>query len=519
MISFLRGIFKIIWILMLILIPISCKKEKNLFWQSTNSIPLIDAIFTLSDIINDTVYDSSKSPVKLIYQRNLFDMSRDNKLLVVPDTTLSNEYYLPMGSISVVPSQLIFQSEQEFQLNTGTAKLNKIILKEGILNIKIKSRILQPIKINYELPSAKKNNVNLEINAIVNGATDIVTPSIFETNISLSGYSIDLTGKQQNSLNKIVSKISIFLSELANQTNINSQNKVEIIATLKNITPSFARGNFGQSTIYSQSNIDLSAFKVIKSGNLYLSKVESTIEVENGVGVDARIQLEKLESINNSSKISLISNELNTPFYINRAVDNPYNCAIKSIQLNEQNSNIKQFIENFPERISCDYKIDINPLANVSNGSDFIYTDKPIKVNFKLEIPLKINSNHLLLEDTLSIDLDSKVDYGIDNAKLKLVLLNYFDCEIKVRLFALNEDKTKGIEFTKNEMIEPYSKNNQIQIINADLSETGKELILKTKKVIAQVELNTSDGFINISADSRLEMKLSIDFKKSNQAF
>lgn len=514
----IKKFFTFVYLLVLGLILISsCKKQMGFEWQTDISIPVAKTSITISNLLASSYIGETKKPITLIYNQTLFE-TKDSELIIIPDTILSSSFSLPFGSITLFPNQLISQTDQEINLTTGNSKLSNLVLKKGQLKLRIISRILEPISIKYIIPPAQYNNKTLEVNTNVKGAFSIDSPAISEVTIDLSGYSIDLTGKLHNSLNKLFSNLLLTLSADADQTVINPLNKIEFEAAFTDLVPSYAKGDFGMSDVDNQNTINLHIFDMIKSGSIHFTDISSKIEIENGVGADAKVKLEKLEGFGKNMSVLLSSNQLSKFININRASDNPYKKALKSIELNQSNSNIKEFIENMPNRINYSYFIGINPLGNISNGNDFVYTDRLIKVRLNLEIPLRTSTNHLILEDTVTLHIDSIRDIGLINSKLKFIAKNYFDNEITIRVYALNSDMTKNIEITKNQSILPQSKDAHDQIIEAAISKETLDLLVNTKKILVQLEINSNGQFVDITNESRLDLKLSVDLRKNNRA-
>ena len=342
----------------------------------------------------------------------------------------------------------------------------------------------------------------------MDGATNVNNPAIIEGEIDLSGYTIDLTGKNHNSLNKVVALIKLSLSNSASQTDITSANSIEFQATFDGLKPYYAKGFFGESNVHvgpSFTNIDI--FKNVKSGIFELDKAKCKLEITNGIGADARLNISKISSVSINQTHELNSSFINKNININRAVDNPYGSSTKLLTFDETNSNIIEMIENMPNRIGYELDVALNPLGNVSNGTDFIYSDRLLKANLYLEIPLKVRTNKLKLQDTLKIDLDTNNQKMVDKAKLRLIAKNYFRQNINLNVYLIDETNHQSKVISSINNIKPYITEAENGYVNIDLNETNLKQLYKSKKIIIEVILDSESNFIEITNDSRIELK------------
>jgi hypothetical protein len=98
----------------------------------------------------------------------------------------------------------------------------------------------------------------------------------------------------------------------------------------------------------------------------------------------------------------------------------------------EENSNLKDFIENMPGEMSLKVTIDINPLGNPSAGNDFYY-GVPLDAKLSLSMPLFASVTNLSFSDTtdFSGDVFKKPVNGI---LLRTVVGNCFPYELDMSM-------------------------------------------------------------------------------------
>jgi len=229
-------------VIFLALISITaCKKERGLSWTSTLNIPIATTTIKLNDFIPDSLLDNTSNPIKLIYNATLYELDK-SLLFSIPDTTIKYPFVLPFGSLTVFPGQIISENEQEVALPTGQAQLSRMVVESGFLKYKITSRILQPMIVHYEIRSASKNGQVLIVEVEVPGAISTSQPAVFGGQVNLNNYAIDLTGKNHNTINKVVAYTRLKLSSNSLQTEINSSTSIDFDVTFNQLKPYYARG-------------------------------------------------------------------------------------------------------------------------------------------------------------------------------------------------------------------------------------------------------------------------------------
>ncbi|MBN2745389.1 MAG: hypothetical protein JXR34_01570, partial [Bacteroidales bacterium] len=89
-----------------------------------------------------------------------------------------------------------------------------------------------------------------------------------------------------------------------------------------------------------------------------------------------------------------------------------------------------------PDKLIYDIDFKTNPLGNISGYNDFIYADYPLNGFISMEIPLKIDLNHLLIEEVTTINFD---DEKIKSGNLIIRAENYFPFDVSLQ-FYLQDD-------------------------------------------------------------------------------
>lgn len=428
----------------------SCRKNSGPSWDVQALAPLIKTSLSINNLVTNSslITNPTDSTVTLVFNDSLYNFTLDS-LLKIRDTTLSYQYpsfsggTIPPGGALPLPA-----STSPTQYNTGAIQLSKAIVSSGKVTLSVSSYLNQPTDYTYSIPSATlgSNPLTLTVKVPAGSASN---PATKDTVCDLSGYTIDLTGPGHNGTNQFLAQITGIVDPsggtLVTQT---QSNGITINVTFQDIVPYYGQGYFGQTnkTIGpQQSNLPL--FGTVSSGSLDLKNVTATFTLENGFGVDARITIPQLTSINQRSggiTIPMTGNIINNTININRATQtyNPASPVVPSIQtysLTPANSNILQWVDNLPTSIGYTIKLETDPLGNVSGNSDFAFMGQGIKGYLNVSVPLFIAANNLTLADTLPVNFASSSEAEqVKSGTFTLYASNLFPFSAGIQLYLLD---------------------------------------------------------------------------------
>jgi hypothetical protein len=223
---------------------------------------------------------------------------------------------------------------------------------------------------------------------------------------------------------------------------------------------------------------------------------------------------------NQQTQVSLQNANLLNPINISRAQDNGglVSESQYAISLNSSNSNLDQFLENLPNKIRVQGDLRVNPLGNISASNDFIYTNNALHADLKMDIPLRIGIQNLVLSDTIALS-DSERELPVEG-KLVLWIKNGFALDAKVSLYAL---RMEGRDLIASDLhLLPA-------IVGADASsfipvETSLDIpisdaLLQANDLLIEVALQTPNGAgpVGLYASQAIDFKLLVNGNYSIQ--
>ena len=503
----------------------SCRKEMGKpSWDTEVLTPLVHGTLNINNILPDSVLQTNAdSSMKIVFNNNLYNLTMDT-IFKINDTTLTQGYALPIAQTMSTGLAFINNSTTTTYQLPGV-ELRKVIIKSGKVRYSIKNKVNHIMNFKYSIPSATLGGNAFAIDIDVPSAVSGV-PGVYDEIFDLSGYTLDLTGPFHNQINTIYTSLLAKIStDPPASVVINPQDSLVITNTFFDIIPYYAKGYFGQNTFYigpSESNFTM--FNRIVGGTLQLEHVNFNFNIENPIGLDARMYVTNLNSTNTRTNhsLALVAHSLiGMPININRASESGTTVypTYANFPLTTNNSNIKPFIENLPDKLGYSIKIMTNPLGNVSGSNDFIYSDKLLKASMNMEIPLSMVAHDLTLMDTLAMSIASPTGaQNLHSGTLTLFADNGFPFDASVQLYMLNDNNAvvDSIFGYANTIVQaPINASyrvidKKLTKIVLPISEAKMNEMYTIKKVALKVKFNTAaqPNYVKIYSDYTIDVNL-----------
>ncbi len=428
---------------------VGCKQDiGNASWDVDVLAPVIRTELSMADLLADSLLESTADgALRLKVERPLIDLPLDS-ILNIPDTTIDKSIFSPFAA-TFQPGTEVMPITETTQYTLGDIALKKIILRQGTLGLRIKSILAAEVDFTYRIPVAQQFGNPFETTQTL-AAGSAADTSIGEFEFDLTGYSIDLRGTDGTGFNTLETTFVLKTSEDGQAVSVGAFEPFFFLEySFFDIVPDYALGYFGQqSNNVEDQNSEIDVLKRITSGQMFLDSVTIALSITNGVGADARFNLGQLSSINTrqNTTVDLSHDIIGSDLLLTRAQDITGNAEdVVSYQLDFQldnsNSNIKQFIENLPDQLGFTFDFELNPLGNVSSGNDFFYYDSPFETLMDIDIPLRTTLVDLTLVDTLEWDLTGNTAVeSVNSGHFTLIADNGFPMEGMVELILLDGD-------------------------------------------------------------------------------
>ncbi len=510
----------------------SCRKElEKPYWDTQLLAPLVSASLDINNLLPDSILQANAdSSMKIVFQNDIYKLSMDT-LFKIPDTSITKFYTIPVA-YTFNPGQVVVNNSiSETTYNLHGVELRSTTIKSGFVHYQIKSLIKEVTNFVYSIPCAKLNGVPFTINVTVPAAVGSI-PGIYNQTFDLSGYIFDLTGINHNKVNTLFTSFTASVSPTGQPVLVNNTDSLIVKNTFYDLLPDYAQGYFGQKTFdIGPSETKFSMFNRIVGGTIKFEDVNFNLKIENPIGLDAQVFFNNLSSINTrtGNTINLSNSIIGNAVNINRASESWGNVfpTYDVFPLTAANSNIKQMIENLPDKFGYSMQINANPLGNISGSNDFIYSDKLMKAQLDMEIPLSVVAADLTLVDTLALNISNNGTQKFNSGTITLFADNGFPFEAALQMYLLNN--AGGIAdsiFANTNTIDDAPINSSLRVIQKKLTKIAlpisvdkMALLYNTKKILLKIKFNTSakPQYIKIYSEYAIDVKLVGDFNYTIQ--
>jgi hypothetical protein len=501
----------------------ACRKEmERPSWDTDLLAPIVNSSMSINNILPDSILQSNPdSSMKIVYEGDIYKLSMDT-LFSIGDTTLTNAYNIPFSYTFAPGAVVINNSTSETTYNLGGPQLRTVIIKKGSVKFKVTSKIKEKTDFIYKIPCATINGVPFMVNVTVPAAVGS-NPGVFNKTYDLAGYTIDLTGIANNKINTIYTSITAGVSASGDSVLITPADNLVIENTFFDMFPYYAKGYFGTNTFdVGPAFTDFTMFNRITDGTLQLEDINFNLKLENPIGLDARVFINNLTSVNTrtGNSVSLVNSIIGSPINVNRAAESGTTVypTYANFPLTTSNSNIKPMIENLPDKFGYTIQLTTNPMGNVSGSNDFIYSDKLMKAKMNMEIPLSLIASNLTLVDTLDLNIQNNEGQNINSGTITLYAMNGFPFDASVQLYMLDANNNiKDSLYSYSNTIDQALLNSSLRAVGkkgtklvSPISEGKMQMLYNTSKVLLKVKFNTASQsqYVKIYSDYSIDIQL-----------
>jgi hypothetical protein len=413
----------------------------------TENIPPVgakDSSFKTVDISGKSVSNS------LSFELKNLNSPGSNGQQVYMDTSDYLEAYLRMYDLrieeatAVFPTQEVVSITEEVTQQLGDRKLTYIDCRKGKLKIFVTSTVQEQLYLEYTLEGAydKFGRPLKEFTTVPpappGGSTTI------DREYDISGYSIDLSGKNGNKFNTYTQTVKARIDSSGQLRTISLKDSLIIRYDLKEIAPNYLKGYAGRDTVLVNDSTQFDFFSsLFKSGTIQLKDVDLKLILENGMGIDGVVSIKNLAAHSpQNGTVALSGSVLHSPFQVGRAKDFPFKPTISTFSINSTNSNITDLISILPRQLRYQLDVKTNPNGNTGFYRDFAYLESALKVHLAASIPLSFIANNLVLLDTIDFDLSNtnlKVN-GITDGVINVITQNKYPIDASITVVVVDEN-------------------------------------------------------------------------------
>ncbi len=459
---------------------------------------------TVGEIPAGTQIDYSDS---LSIKAEIKDMKIHSAEAVFPAQTIINH------------KNVVFLEGMVDTTRDDTIKLVEADIREGLLRIQVISTIDQESYFTYRIPGATRFGVPFEKNMTVPPAPPGSSIEQIFT-YDFDNYHFDLTGKTgQDTVNAFYNELIGEIDSIGRHVFLSLEDSVKVVVEMLEIKPSYAGGYLGQQDfMIGPDSTSFDVFHYFNIDSLGLKGTRIDLVVENGIGMEGRLQINTITAINSKSggiqQLDLSS--VPNPFAVESATDHPLQPTTTTFGLDDNNSNISELISLLPDKFYYDFGVLTNPEGPTGNLDNFARSEKGLNTFLKAVIPLNIKASNLTLSDTIGFNKGNiEKPEDIRDGELKFIIDNGFPLDVSLVFHFMDEDGSVFDTLSTTSYVAAASVDSELRVIESRKStlsyfipEKRMASLLAAKQIIVKAYFNTiprgkhlqifDDYFINI---------------------
>ncbi|MFM9944956.1 MAG: hypothetical protein ACKVQB_06950 [Bacteroidia bacterium] len=412
---------------------------------------------------------------------------------------------------AVFPSQNLVEENQEVQYNLGQALITYMELNSGYVVMEVFSNVKEEIILDYSIPNSMRNfnkseyvRQTVKVPPAKEGSFSKVTKKF-----PLDGYQIFYRGKNPDlppfKYNTIYSEFTARIEYTGIERTLSLSDSVYVRFGLVEIKPKLAIGDFGIHLFNFDEKQSVKFFENVK-GNISLEDVKMGLVFKNTFGIQADISIDNITGVNTrtGNSVKLISSAMPPTFLVDRAKNDPFVPYYYNIFFDKNNSNLKQFLENIPDRLDSKFSMEVRKRGS-QDYTDFVFDTSQLTAHLRLEIPVQFGTDGLELSQLQAFNfMNFKNADRIKSGVLKLDVTNGYPFEATCDIEFLDEQNlllTTLFEVGKAQTVLPgnidgngmVSSPAQSQLF-AEIPATKMQIIKNAKKIRIKTKFSTPDG-------------------------
>ena len=453
----------------------------------------------------------------------------------------------PYQATAIFPTQNLLDKGDKIYFELNDIQLYEMDAREGLLSIDAYNTIEDPVYFTYTLPGLTIGGDTFSVSGIIDAASN-GQASVLHMVHDVSGYHLDLRGAgpterlynqdlnnngiiDEDTINTVFVLAVAGIDSTGHLISLSLQDSFIFESSLTELVPEYGKGFLGKDTFPGVGTTEPGIFDKLSEANISLEDARISLEVSNQIGIEAALYVDEITATNTvtgkskSLQITGVENPFNfakpdDPYSIDIAVDP----VVKTITLDNSNSNAKDLIEILPNVISHSIEFYLNPdndYPPFCTGSDFIYYESDMKASLNIEIPLAISASNIILTDTIPFSISQASIENINSGSLFLIVDNGFPLTAEVKLYLLDELKNEIDDMEVQNYILPASYDTETnKVINSEVSRLEIKLnqsdfdnLLSSAFVRIVIAFNTSPQtqFVRIYSSYTMDMFLTAD--------
>lgn len=417
------------------------------------------------------------------------------------------------SAIAVFPDQDVIADKQAVALeDMGDLQLKEAVLDQGDIVLDVISTIQDSIFMTYTMPKTTLNGIPLVFQGIVPPAK-INSKTSIQLKVPVNDYTLNLSSPPDY-FNRFLYEFKARVKYTGKKVNLNLKDSIVVNVYLQGVRPRYVRGYLGKLDTTFTSTIHTDIFTNLNAEKITPEEVKLNFSVENGLGVEGKIQLVELKATNQSGASVITSDAelVGKNIQIAAAKNPPYKIA-STVFKNGMASNFPELVSISPNKLSYTIQTKVGDIFDTNN---FVFNNSKLLVQMQLEVPLKVSLQGLMLRDTISIN-PSELQFETSGGALRISAYNGFPFNANLRAIFLSENGMENVVLTGTTLMqaadvdatsgkvtgEKYSK------IELPFEHSQLYLVSKAKKLVLEARFDTPPNLkVKIYSDYSARLSL-----------
>jgi hypothetical protein len=491
-------------------------------WDVEALAPIMHSRMTLQNLVGDSsVAVDPDGQLVLEIQGNALPINLDTlsafRTLAVNDT-----FYWDYPAITIYPGIDMQLPPIYMNFMVPNAEMVEALMEGGRIDVAVSSSIPRKMNFKYSIPMARLNGQAIGFSGSLAAWVPGQNPVALSRSFDLAGHRLDLRGLDLKGSNRL--EILVLPSIAAGETPLNVQQGQALftIATqFKDMDPLWLRGAFlPQELSIPASLTRIPELSKLSADAVQFEQARVVLRLENTLGAELKVRPRRFwaERSESGLQVDLQHDIINKNLWIDRAVWTGGGAApapkTYTYEINNQNSNILDFLSALPDEIGVEVDVSINPLGNTAGFMDFIYPDALPKFSIDARLPMKFSAQNLAFTDTVAWTLKESDYKALNNATLWLKGETLFPFETRLLIELLDANRQVLDTLIQNLIVPAGQPNPNTGIVeqavafnqSIEVSEAKLGVLKQTAFVKLKAFLNTPPGTNLVSMKSHYYM-------------
>ena len=418
---------------------------------------------------------------------------------VLIELTAGLEFSVTSSNLKVIagkakiPIQNIASQDDTISISVdGQERLTYLAFNNASIDYYVESSLSIDANFTINLPNVTIDGQPAELNF---SATDQTTGSL-----DLSNSLFDLTQDPEQPYNNFLMIVSFEIQSTNEWVEFDSSSTISIQYSIQDIEFELAQGWVGVQEITFDSDSVYTGFSELENilGTITFSEPDLHILVTNSIGLPIGFQID-MESYNTvGSSVDLDADMLQFPYPVV-----PYDIVNDYVSLNNQNSNLSEFLAVIPDYFIFGGSVKTNPDSATTGVvyNNFITNDGIVNLGLEFELPFILTIDGLLFSDTLDFSMEDVKFEDAVSGHFSIFTVNGIPLETTINLAFVDSNNfetldTYDITLLKAATVDEdgvvISTSSQTTII--ELEESKFDALAKANKVIITALFNTTNS-------------------------